>query len=137
LEIIFAALLAGKALLPAIDRESLDLQARAEALRPRAAMSRPRGEMSRPRAKAQPPATAATTTHASSRSAAANLGPLDLTTMTTICREAGGHTNPVAYVSRLSAAYELDASEARSLRTNCAEYLRARAETLRNLRAQH
>ena len=109
MEIIFAALLAGKALLPAIDRESLDTSVRG-----RNASAR-----------------------ASSRSAGANLGPLDLTTMTTICREAGGHTNPVAYVTRLSAAYELDASEARSLRTNCAEYLRARAETLRNLRAQN
>ena len=67
MEIIFAALLAGKALLPAIDRESLDLQARAEALRPRTDVSRPRGETSRPRVKAQRPATVATSTRASSR----------------------------------------------------------------------
>jgi hypothetical protein len=135
MEIIFAALLAGKALLPAIDRESLDLQARAEALRPRTNMSRPGAATSRPAAKAQRPAATATTTRTSSRPG--SVGPLDLGTMTTICREAGGHTNPVAYVTRLSAAYELNATETRSLRSNCAEYLRARAETLRNLRAQN
>jgi hypothetical protein len=137
MEIIFAALLAGKALLPVIDRESLDLQAHAEALRPRTEVSRPRGATSQPHAEAQRPATTASTTRVSSRSRNISLGPLDLTTMTTICREAGGHTNPVAYVTRLSAAYELNANQARSLRTNCAEYLRARAETLRNLRAQN
>ena len=135
MEIIFAALLAGKALLPVIDRESLDLQARAEALRPRTSMSRPTAVRSRPAAKAQHPATTVTSTRTPSRSG--SVGPLDLGTMTTICREAGGHTNPVAYVTRLSAAYELNPTETRSLRSNCAEYLRARAETLRNLRAQN
>jgi len=137
MEIIFAALLAGKALLPVIDRETLDMQARAEALRPRTSLSRPSAAASRPAAKAQRPATAMNATRASARVGNVNVGPLDLGTMTTICREAGGHTNPVAYVTRLSAAYELNATETRSLRSNCAEYLRARAETLRNLRAQN
>lgn len=136
MEILLLALLSGKAMLPAIDRESLDLQARAEALRPRTEISRPR-DASRPGARTQRSTSSAASSRTSSRSAAATVGPLDLGTMTTICREAGGHTNPVAYVSRLSAAYELSASEARSLRTNCAEYLRARAETLRNLRSQN
>ena len=134
MEIILAALLAGKALLPVIDRESLELQARAEALRPRADAARQRTNSASSHARTQR-ASAPTAIRASSRLGNINVGPLDLGTMTTICREAGGHTNPVAYVTRLSAAYELNPSETRSLRTNCAEYLRARAETLRNLRA--
>ena len=114
MEIILAALLASKAVLPAVDRETLDLQARAEALRPQ-------------------PAAAAKLRPSSGRR---SVDTLDLTTITTICRAAGSHANPVAYVSRLGRAYELSASQQLSLRSNCAAYLHARADTMRILRTR-
>jgi hypothetical protein len=114
MEIILAALLAGKAVLPAVDRETLELQARAEALRPRAAVA----------ASGRRPALRP----------AANPGLLDLETITTICRAAGNHAHPVAYVTRLGRAYELSANQTQALRSNCAAYLTARADTLRNIR---
>ena len=115
MEIILAALLASKTVLPAVDRETLDLQARAEALRPQ-------------------PAAAAKLRPVSSRRQSADT--LDLNTITTICRAAGSHANPVAYVSRLGRAYELSASQQLSLRSNCAAYLDARADTMRILRTR-
>ena len=116
MDIILTALLAGKMALPTIDRETLELQARAEALRPRAAAAAP----------ARRPAPRRT----------ARLGPLDLGTITVICRAAGSHANPVAFVTRLGHAYELNASQTRALRSNCAAYLTARADTLRIVRGR-
>ena len=113
MEIILAALLASKTVLPAVDRETLDLQARAEALRPQttaAAKWRPARRQS--------------------------VDTLDLNTITTICRAAGSHANPVAYVTRLGRAYELSANQQLSLRSNCAAYLDARADTMRILRTR-
>ena len=115
MEIILAALLASKTVLPAVDRETLDLQARAEALRPRHAVA----AVSRNHPVVRP---------------AAGLGLLDLGTITTICRAAGNHANPVAYVTRLGRAYELSANQTQALRSNCAAYLSARADTLQNIR---
>ena len=114
MELILAALLASKTVLPAVDRETLDLQARAEALRPQYAVA----------ASSRRPAVRP----------AAGLGLLDLGTITTICRAAGNHANPVAYVTRLGRAYELNANQTQALRSNCAAYLNARADTLRNIR---
>src|SRR5688572_19855389 len=114
MEIILAALLASKTVLPAVDRETLDLQARAEALRPQT--------------------TAAAKWRPAPRRQSAD--PLDLNTITTICRAAGNHANPVAYVTRLGRAYELSANQQLSLRSNCAAYLDARADTMRILRTR-
>jgi hypothetical protein len=114
MEIILAALLAGKTVLPAIDRETLEIQARAEALRPRVAIVSTKQR------------------RASRRDA--SVGALDLATITTICRAAGGHAQPVAYVEGLGRAYELSGSQRHALRSNCAAYLDARADTMRILR---
>ncbi len=114
MEIILAALLAGKTVLPAIDRETLDLQARAEALRPQAAV--------------------ASTKQRPARRRNATVGTLDFTTITSICRAAGSHAQPVAYVEGLDRAYELSGRQRQALRSNCAAYLDARADTMRILR---
>ena len=115
MDIILAALLAGKTVLPTVDRETLELQARAEALRPAAAgtSSNRRGARS------------------------AGVGTLDLNTITAICRRAGNHAQPVAYVERLGRAYELSGNQTRALRANCAAYLDARADTMRILRTRN
>ena len=116
MDFILIALLASKTVLPAIDRETLDLQARAEALRTStAAVSTYR-----------PPAT---------RRSAVGV-PLDLNTITTICRTAATHARPVAYVERLGRAYELSGNQTRTLRSNCAAYIDARADTMRIFRAR-
>ena len=112
MDIIFAMLLAGKNVLPTIDRQTLELEARAEALRPATARS-----STRPARQRNP-----------------SVGPLDLNTITTICRTAAGHARPVAFVEGLGRAYELSGSQTRALRSNCAAYLDARADTMRIMR---
>lgn len=116
MEIILAALLASKTVLPAIDRETLDLQARAEALRPIQAVA---SSNRRPVA----------------RRAVAGV-PLDLNTITTICRSAATHSRPVAFIERLGRAYELSGNQTQTLRSNCAAYIAARADTMRILRTR-
>ena len=111
MDIILAALLAGKEVLPTIDRNSLELQARAEALQPTA--SRP--------APARRPAPRR----------ASGGGSLDLASITTICRAAGNQDDPAAFIARLSSAYSLSGDEAQSLRSSCAAYLAGRAEVRR------
>ena len=86
--IILTALLAGKAVLPQIDRNALELQARAEALQPRATPAARRVRRPAPR-------------RASSGS------PLDLASITTICRAAGDQADPAGFIARLSIAYSL------------------------------
>ena len=110
MDIILAALLAGKEVLPTIDRNSLELQARAEALQP-AASRRP------------PP-------RPTPRRASGG-GALDLASITTICRAAGNEDDPAAFIARLSSAYALGANEAQSLRSSCAAYLAGRADARR------
>jgi hypothetical protein len=116
MEIILAALLASKTVLPAIDRETLEMQARAEALRPTTAVA----SSSNPRL---------------FRRAAGGV-PLDLGTITTICRAAANHARPVAYVERQGRAHELSGNQMQALRSNCAAYIDARADTLRILRTR-
>ncbi len=87
--IILTALLAGSKVLPMIDRDALDLQARAEALQPRTHAQRaPRRAGRQPR-----------------RASGGN--PLDLAQITTICRAAGEQADPAAFIGRLSTAYSL------------------------------
>ena len=112
MEIIVAALLlAGKTVLPTIDRNTLELQARAEALQPRAA----------PAAAPRRPAVR--------RASSSNM--LDLGSITTICRAAGSQADPAGFIARLGRAYSLSADENQSLRTSCAAYLTGRADARR------
>ncbi len=118
MELIFIALLAGKTLLPSIDRQSLDLQARAEALAP-----------------SQNAARAPNVVRASSRLTvrrASSGTTLGLGSITTICRAAGSQDDPTAFVARLSRAYSLSADETVSLRSSCAAYLAGSADARRN-----
>ena len=106
MDIILAALLAGKEVLPTIDRTSRELAARAEALQPTA----PRRPPPRPTPRR-----------------ASGGGALDLASITTICRAAGNQDDPAAFIARLSGAYSLSPDEAQSLRSSCAAYLAGRA----------
>ena len=105
MDIILAALLAGKTVLPTIDRQSLELQSRAEALQPRAASTR------RPAVRR-----------------AAGSSTLDLGAITTICRAAGNQADPAGFVARISRAYSLSGDESSALRSSCAAYLAGRAD---------
>jgi hypothetical protein len=107
-----AALLAGSKL--HIDRDTLDVQARAEALRPRE------------RARTAQPVRRPAPRRASGGNA------LDLAQITTICRAAGEQADPGAFVGRLSSAYGLSADDNASLRASCAAYLAGRADARRS-----
>jgi len=109
MELILAALLAGKNVLPQIDRSALELQARAEALEPRRTMPAVR----RPAVRR------------------ASTGPLDLASITTICRAAGNQADPTAFIARISTAYALSSEDNASLRSSCAAYLAGRADASR------
>jgi hypothetical protein len=106
-----AALLAGSKL--HIDRDTLDLQARAEALQPRQ------------RARTAQPVPRPAPRRASGGNA------LDLAQITTICRAAGEQPNPGEFVGRLSSAYGLSGDDSASLRASCAAYLAGRADARR------
>jgi hypothetical protein len=135
--IFLTALLASSKLLPQIDREALELQARAEALQPRTHVSQP---LRRP---TLPVATARQFAPQPVRQAAAQPvrqpivrrasggNPLDLTQITTICRAAGEQDDPGAFIGRLSSAYALSADDRTSLRSSCAAYLAGRADARR------
>jgi hypothetical protein len=110
--ILIAALLGGSKILPQIDREALDIQARAEAQRPRAAVNRP--------TQRQPVARRAAGGHA-----------LDLASITTICRAAGEQGDPAVFIGRLTSAYSLSAGDSAALRSSCAAYLAGRADARR------
>jgi hypothetical protein len=107
MDIILAALMAAQTTLPTIDRQTLELQARAEALQPSTGPARPA-----PRRTSNP-------------------GSLDLAAITTICRAAGNQANPARFIARLSSAYGLSAEESDSLRSSCAAYLAGRADAAR------
>jgi hypothetical protein len=117
--IILTALLAGSKVLPIVDRDALELQARAEALQPRAT----------PRRAATPPRPAPVPRPAARRASSGN--PLDLAQITTICRAAGEQDDPAAFIGRLSGAYSLSAADSASLRASCAAYLAGRADARR------
>ncbi len=110
MEIILAALIAGPNVLPAIDRQSLELQARAEALQPTSVRAGSRLVVRR--------ASGDTT--------------LGLGSITTICRAAGTQADPAGFLARLSRAYSLPDDEAQSLRASCAAYLAGSADARRS-----
>jgi hypothetical protein len=61
----------------------------------------------------------------------ASTGPLDLASITTICRAAGNQDDPAGFIARLSTAYSLTADDSVSLRASCAAYLAGRADARR------
>ncbi|HEX8525620.1 hypothetical protein [Allosphingosinicella sp.] len=101
MSIFLAAAMLGPLALPDIDRRSLDMQARAEALRPRLA------------------------------SAGGRSGLFELDAMTTVCRAAAGQRDPRAFLDTLSHAYGLNSAESGVLRGSCAAYLAGRADARR------
>ena len=127
-----------------IDREALDLQARAEALQPRHHVSQPAHrpaptvarQVAPPvvRQVAPPPVRQAAVQPARQplvrRASGGN--PLDLAQITTICRAAGEQDDPAAFIGRLSSAYSLSADDRTSLRASCAAYLAGRADARRS-----
>ena len=134
--IFLTALLASTKILPLIDREALDLQARAEALQPRTHVSRPVRRPALPVVTRQPApqpvrqAVVQTVRQPTLRRASAG-NPLDLAQITTICRAAGEQDDPAAFIGRLSNAYALSADDRTSLRSSCAAYLAGRADARR------
>ena len=116
MSILLAMLLSQSKILPEIDRRALDVQARAEAAQPR-----------RSAQPARRPAVATTTQRSPVRRASGGNG-LDLSTITTICRAAGGQDNPAQFLSTLARAYALTADESANIRTNCAAYLAGQAD---------
>ena len=135
--IFLTALLASTKILPQIDREALDLQARAEALQPRTHISQPVRRPAQPVATLRKPAPqpvrqAATQPVRAPIVRRASTGtPLDLAQITTICRAAGEQNDPAAFIGRLSNAYALSADDRTSLRASCAAYLAGRADARR------
>jgi hypothetical protein len=136
--IFLTALLASTKILPLIDREALDLQARAEALQPRTHISQPVRRPTQPVATVRQPApqpvrqaVAQPVRQPMVRRASAG-NPLDLAQITTICRAAGEQDDPAAFIGRLSSAYALSADDRTSLRASCAAYLAGRADARRS-----
>jgi hypothetical protein len=135
--IFLTALLASSKILPQIDREALDLQARAEALQPRTHISRPVRRPSQPVVTVRQPApqpvrqAAAQPARQPTLRRASGGNPLDLAQITTICRAAGEQDDPAAFIGRLSNAYALSADDRTSLRSSCAAYLAGRADARR------
>ena len=113
-----------------IDREALELQARAEALQPRHHIAQPVRRPTLPVAAARQPAPQPIHPPILRRASAGN--PLDLAQITTICRAAGEQDDPAAFIGRLSAAYALRADDRTSLRASCAAYLAGRADARRS-----
>ena len=141
--VIFLIALASAKILPQIDREALDLQARAEALQPRTHISRPARRPTQPvatrqlapqpvrQAIAQPVRqTVQPVRQPTVRRASAGT-PLDFAQITTICRAAGEQDDPAAFIGRLSNAYALSTDDRTSLRSSCAAYLAGRADARR------
>ena len=153
--IILTAFMAAAQSLP-IDRTALELQARAEALQPRSRAAAPartaprrpavastrtaaaRQQAVRPGptrqirpgpARATAPAAAAQRRNQPRR--ASGGGPLDLASITTICRAAGNQDDPAAFIARLANAYSLSDADGTSLRASCAAYLAGRADARR------
>ena len=146
--IILTAFLAAAQSLP-IDRTALELQSRAEALQPRGRTTAPARIQPGPRKPTTQPARTATvrpgpsqrqTQVASGPTAAQRRtqprratsgGPLDLASITTICRAAGNQSDPAGFIARLANAYSLSDSDSTSLRASCAAYLAGRADARR------
>jgi hypothetical protein len=139
--IILTAFLAAAQSGPQIDRTALELQARAEALQPRTRTvapgrtSPPRAQAPGPRKPAAEPERSAAVRPGPSRSTqprrASGGGPLDLASITTICRAAGNQNDPAGFIARLATAYSLSPGDMTSLRASCAAYLAGRADARR------
>jgi hypothetical protein len=144
--IILTAFLAAAQSLP-IDRTALELQSRAEALAPRARTTTsarvqpgPRKPTAEPTRTAVRPGPTRQTQVASAPGATqrrtqprrANTGPLDLASITTICRAAGNQDDPAGFIARISTAYSMSAEDSISLRASCAAYLAGRADARRS-----
>jgi hypothetical protein len=151
--VIFLIALASAKILPQIDREALDLQARAEALQPRTHISQPvrrpaqtvtirqpvrqaapqpvRQVAAQPVRQPMRQAAAQPVRQATVRRASGG-NPLDLAQITTICRAAGEQDDPASFIGRLSNAYSLSADDRTSLRSSCAAYLAGRADARRS-----
>jgi hypothetical protein len=148
--IFLTALLASSKLMPLVDREALDLQARAEALQPRTHISRPAPTPARTQnvrrtatrtaqpvlrpgpSRAQPVQQAQAPTRRPATRRASGGNALDFAQITTICRAAGEQEDPAAFIGRLSSAYALSADDSVSLRSSCAAYLAGRADARRS-----
>ncbi|HYD13616.1 MAG TPA: hypothetical protein VEC11_12285 [Allosphingosinicella sp.] len=155
--IILTAFLAAAQSLP-IDRTALELQSRAEALQPRSrgtaparpaprkpaaqptrtATARPQTVRPGPTRQIQPGPTRRTQSASANNAArrsqprrATSGGPLDLASITTICRAAGNQDDPAGFIARLSTAYSLSDADSVSLRASCAAYLAGRADARR------
>lgn len=154
MSILLGLLLSQARVLPEIDRRALELQARAESLqgRPaprRAAAPAPRRPLATVETVVRRTADVAprrsTTAAAPVRRAAvqtgairtrpgmpmlrrASGGAMDLASITTICRAAGGQNDPATYLASYSRAFSLSGTESSSLRTSCAAYLAGRAD---------
>jgi hypothetical protein len=117
-----------------IDREALELQARAEALQPRHHVAqRVRRPVPARQIAPQPVRQAAVQPVRQPLVRRASGGnPLDLAQITTICRAAGEQDDPAAFIGRLSSAYSLSADDRTSLRASCAAYLAGRADARRS-----
>lgn len=136
MSILLSLLLAQARVLPEIDRRSLDLQARAEALQTRRPIAAP---VTQAQIRAKPaPMSQRTAVRAASVPPRQNQrlpsprrasgGALDLSAITTICRAAGNQADPASFLTTLSKAYSLNSTESGSLRTSCAAYLAGRAD---------
>jgi hypothetical protein len=135
--IILTAFLAAAQSLP-IDRTALELQSRAEALQPRTRTTAPARVQPGPRKPvAEPERSAAVrpgptaTQRRNQPRRATSGGPLDLASITTICRAAGNQTDPAGFIARLATAYSLSPGDMTSLRASCAAYLAGRADARR------
>ena len=150
--ITLAAFMAAAQALP-IDRTALELQSRAEALQPRVhriaqtrtqnpgprkpvaeptrtAAARPQTVRPGPAQPRQTQSASATQRRTQPRRATSG-GPLDLASITTICRAAGNQEDPAGFIARLSTAYSLSDADSISLRASCAAYLAGRADARR------
>src|SRR4051812_3358703 len=102
--VIFLMALASAKILPLIDREALDLQARAEALQPRHHVSQPVRRPTQPVVAVRQPApqpvrqAAIQPVRQPTLRRASGGSPLDLAQITTICRAAGEQDDPGAFI---------------------------------------
>jgi hypothetical protein len=90
--------------------------------------SAPRPALARPTRTASAPVT----TPRRNQPRRATTGPLDLASITTICRAAGNQEDPAGFIARLSTAYSLSSEDSTSLRASCAAYLAGRADARRS-----
>ena len=158
MSILLSLLLSQARVLPEIDRRALELQARAESLQGRPAPRRvaaaaphravtpaPRLASVETSLRRVTDAPARRPSPSPVRRAAVQIGAfrtpagmpmlrrasggaMDLASITTVCRAAGGQNDPATYLASYSRAYALSGTESSSLRTSCAAYLAGRAD---------